>query len=227
MKQLLVITLALALALPSAAWSLFYDFEDPDQFNDWEVIQGTWSIIDGELDGQGPQAGQPGVMIVLSDDVWDDAWRDYTVEFRAKILEDTEDAGIVFRWQNADPNDTRYHLYRIDNWPRGYGQKQAEGWVAAEDGGAREMLGQTKIEIESDTWYKFRLEVAGSTYKCYLDDELMFELEGKGYSWGKIGFRMWNSHARYDDLSITGPGIPSVVTSSGKLAAMWGEVKAH
>jgi hypothetical protein len=208
--------------LGSTVCALLYDFEDENQFSDWNVIQGNWSIIDGELDGKGPQVGQPGVMIVLSDDIWNDEWKDYTVEFRARILEDTEDAGVVFRWQKAEPDDRRYYLYRIDNWPREFNQKQAEGWIAGD------MQGQTRVEIESDLWYRFRLVVAGDKFNCYLDDELMFELQDpqQTYSWGRVGFRMWNSHARYDDLNITGPGIPNAaVESDGKLAATWGGIK--
>ncbi len=227
MKRLFGITLILTLAFSSTAWSLLYDFEDEHQLDDWQVIQGTWSIIDGELDGAGPQAGQPGIMIVLSDDVWDDAWKDYTVEFRAKLLDDTEDIGIVFRWQKAEPTDMKYHLCRIDSWPRDFNQQQAEGWIGVEEGGGREMIGQTKIEIEYDTWYKFKLEIAGNQFRYYLDDELMFEVEGAGYSWGKVGFRMWNSHARYDDIEIIGTGIPGAVSFSGKLAATWGQLKTR
>jgi len=224
MKRLVSITWVLTLVSSLVAWSLSYDFEDKNQLNDWKVIQGTWSIIDGELDGTGPQGGQPGVMIVLSDKVWDDNWKDYTVEFRAKILENTEDAGVVFRWQKAEPNDRRYYLYRIDNWPRGFKQKQAEGWIV------EKMQGQKKIDIESGIWYKFKLEVVGNKFNCYLDDKLMFELkdEKNTYSKGRVGFRMWNSHARYDDLSITGPDIPgSAVNSYGKSANTWGQIKTQ
>jgi len=175
-----------------------------------------------ELDGKGPQAGQPGVMIVLAEHLWKDEWKDYTVEFKAKILEDTEDAGVVFRWQKAEPNDRKYYLYRIDNWPRGFNQKQAEGWVAGN------MQGQEKIDIESDIWYNFKLEVVGNKFNCYLDDKLMFKLEDpeNTYSWGRIGFRMWNSHARYDNLDIRGPGIPgTAVAPKGKLTTTWGRIK--
>ena len=224
MKHLFGITLILTLTFSAVAWSLFYDFETEKQLDDWKVIQGTWSIIDGELDGKGPQAGQPGVMLVLADHVWKEKWEDYTVEFRAKILEDTEDAGVVFRWQKAEPNDRRYYLYRIDNWPRGFNQKQAEGWVAGD------MQGQNKIDMEPDTWYKFKLEVVGNKFNCYLDDELMFKLEDpkNTYSWGRVGFRMWNSHARYDDLDIRGPGIPgAAVNPGGKITTIWGQIKAH
>ena len=163
-------------------------------------------------------------MIVLSDKVWDDNWKDYTVEFRAKILDNTEDAGVVFRWQKAEPNDRRYHLYRIDNWPRGFKQKQAEGWIV------EKMQGQKKINIESGIWYKFKLEVVGKKFNCYLDNKLMFELkdEKNTYSRGRVGFRMWDSHARYDDLSITGPDIPgSAVNSYGKSADTWGQIKTQ
>ncbi len=224
MKHLFGITLIFTLTFPAVAWSLFYDFENEKQLDDWKVIQGTWSIIDGELDGKGPQAGQPGVMLVLADHVWKEEWEDYTVEFKAKILEDTEDAGVTFRWQKAEPNDRRYYLYRIDNWPRGFNQKQAEGWVAGD------MQGQNKIDMEPDTWYKFKLEVVGNKFNCYLDDELMFKLEDtkNTYSWGRIGFRMWNSHARYDDLDIRGPGIPgAAVNPGGKITTAWGQIKAH
>ena len=224
MKRLFGITLALMLIFTAVAWSLFYDFETEKQLDDWKVIQGTWSIIDGELDGKGPQAGQPGVMLVLADNIWKEEWKDYTVEFKAKILEDTEDAGVAFRWQKAEPNDRRYYLYRIDNWPRGFNQKQAEGWVAGD------MQGQNKIDMESDTWYKFKLEVIGNKFNCYLDDELMFKLEDpkNTYSWGRVGFRMWNSHARYDDLDIRGTGIPGAAVNPGrKMATTWGQIKAH
>ena len=222
MNRLLGITFTLMFIFSANAWSLFYDFESKEQLDDWEVIQGTWSIINGELDGKGPQAGQPGVMIVLANHIWQDEWKDYTVEFKAKILEDTEDAGIVFRWQKAEPNDRRYYLYRIDNWPRGFNQKQAEGWVADN------MQGQEKIEIEPDTWYKFRLEVVGNKFNCYLDDKLIFKLSDSKdtYSWGRVGFRMWNSHARYDNLDIRGPGIPgAAVSPNGKIAYTWGQIK--
>jgi len=221
-KRLFFITLILAFTFSVTSWALFYDFDDEKQLDDWKVIQGTWSIIDGELDGKGPQAGQPGVMIVLADQVWKEEWKDYTVEFKAKILDDTEDAGVVFRWQIAEPNDRKYYLYRIDNWPRGFNQKQAEGWVAGN------MQGQEKIEIEPDTWYKFKLEVVGSEFNCYLDDKLMFKLSDQKntYSWGRIGFRMWDSHARYDSLNIIGPGIPgTAVAPMGKLAVTWGKLK--
>ena len=224
MRRLFVIALTLILAFSADSWSLFYDFESKKQLDDWKVVQGTWSIIDGELDGKGPQAGQPGVMVVLADHIWKEDWKDHTVEFKAKILEDTEDAGVVFRWQKAEPNDRRYHLYRIDNWPRGFNQKQAEGWVAGN------MQGQEKVEIEPDTWYKFKLEVIGSQFNCYLDDKLMFKLEDPKdtYSWGRVGFRMWNSHARYDDLDIRGPGIPgAAVSPSGTMAITWGRIKVY
>jgi len=226
-KKLLGITLLLTLMFSSPAWSLFYDFQDAGQLDDWTVIQGTWSIVDGVLDGQGPQAGQPGVMAVISDHMWDENWKDYVVEYKARILDSTEDAGIVFRWQKADPNDTRYHLCRVDSWPRNEGQQQAEGWAAPVDGAGREMLGRTKIEIEYDTWYDFRLEVAGEKFSYYFHGDLMFEIEGAGYSWGKIGFRMWNSHAQYDDVLITGAGIPGAVSSIGKLSVTWGLLKAE
>ena len=92
------------------------------------------------------------------------------------------------------------------------------------------MQGQTKVDIEPDTWYEFKLEVVGNKFNCYLDGELMFELEDPGniYSWGRIGFRMWNSHARYDDVSIIGPGIPgAAVTPGEKLTATWGQIKTN
>ena len=211
------------LSVVSNSSALLFDFESPEQLDDWRIIQGTWSIIDGELEGQGPQAGQPGVMIVLADHIWQEEWKDYTVEFKAKILDDTEDAGVVFRWQKAEPDDRRYYLYRIDNWPRGFEQKQAEGWVAGN------MQGQEKIEIESDIWYKFKLEVVGNKFNCSFDDKLMFKLSDPEdtYSWGRIGFRIWNSHARYDDLDIRGPGIPgTAVAPRGKLAITWSSIKA-
>ena len=218
------ICLFLSAIFLNSADALYYDFENQKQLDDWNVIQGTWSIIDGKLDGKGPQAGQPGIMIVLADHIWKDEWKDYTVKFKAKIQENTEDAGIVFRWQKAEPNDRRYYLYRIDNWPRGFNQQQAEGWVAGQ------MQGQEKIEIESDKWYQFRLEVVGTKFNCYLDGKLMFNLEDpkNTYSWGRIGFRMWNSHAQYDDLDIRGSGIPGSAVSSGeKMTITWGKLKWH
>ena len=89
------------------------------------------------------------------------------------------------------------------------------------------MLGKTKIEIEHDTWYDFKIEVAGEKFNYYFDGELMFELEGAGYTWGKIGFRMWNSHAQFDNIQITGNGIPGAVSSVDKLSATWGNIKTR
>ena len=44
MKLLSMVVLALTLAFSSSAWSIIYDFEDPGQLDDWEVIQGKGRV---------------------------------------------------------------------------------------------------------------------------------------------------------------------------------------
>jgi len=71
--------------------------------------------------------------------------------------------------------------------------------------------------------------------KCYLDGELVCKLKmGKRFTSGIASMWVVNARAHLDDFIVTGdsipdggPGLGKAVESVGKLATIWGDVKAE
>ena len=97
-------------------------------------------------------------------------------------------------------------------------------------------LSGCNLAIDANPLHQKRVlgHVEGMQAIIFVDDEEPFDpLEiPDGFENGGIGLRQWGDHGLYDDVVISGPGIPpspgeSVVEPNSKLASSWGIIKTR
>ena len=65
------------------------------------------------------------------------------------------------------------------------------------------MLSESNRVISYNTWYTLRVEVAGDRVRGYVNDELAVGFTGlTSHPQGKVGVRVRNSQASYDDALV-------------------------
>ena len=205
-------------------WALYFDFEDDAQLEQWD-IQGTWKIEKDKESGSKILSGEgAGEVIAL---VGEGNWTDYTVEFEASGQ--TDEIAIAFRAQDAD-NFLSFMVAPSINLSE---------WFQKSGGQFNENIAEKgdKLGIETQEWHKYKLVVEGDKASIFADDKeaikaLQLDKLPDVFKTGKIGFRQWADSARYDNVLITGPGIPrtpgepgAAVTPATKLTTTWATLK--
>jgi hypothetical protein len=205
-------------------WALYFDFEDDAQLKQWE-IQGTWKIEKDKNSGSKALAGEgAGEVIALVGEV---NWADYTVEFEASGQ--TDEIAVAFRAQDAN-NFLSFMVapsLNLSEWFQKLGGQFDENIAAKGD----------KLGIATQEWHKYKLVVEGNKASIFADDKeaikaLQLDKLPDVFKNGRIGFRQWADSAHYDNVLITGPGIPrtpgepgAAVNHAAKLATTWASLK--
>ena len=83
-------------------------------------------------------------------------------------------------------------------------------------------------------WYKIKVVAKGEDFEFYINDELIAEWSDDKLKSGKVGVRTYSSVSHFDNVLITGSGIPAskgepgaAVDSASKLATTWGNIKTR
>jgi len=225
MKNLLlsIITVCLLLGLfpLGSGQALLFDFEDEAQLEEWTIINGTWQIVKDDVNNSNVVSGEGANDLILA--IGDESWTNYTVEFEANGL--TDDIGIVFRFQDIN-NYTAFLIAPNLNLSE---------WFIKKVGAFDENVGEKgdNLGISTNEWHKYKLVVEGMQASIFVDNEEPFgPLEiPDGFENGGIGLRQWADHGHYDNVLISGPGIPlspgEPVEPNGKLASTWGIIKSR
>ena len=227
MKNLLPISCITAVCLMlvllplNSGQALFFDFEDEAQLEEWSIISGTWQIEQDDVNNSNVASGEGANDLILA--IGDESWADYTVEFESSGL--TDDIGIVFRLQDID-NYTAFLIAPNLNLSE---------WFVKQGGAFDENVGNKGdgLGVTTNEWHKYKLVVEGMQASIFVDDEEPFDpLEiADGFESGGIGLRQWGDHGHYDNVLISGPGIPlsagESVDPNGKLASIWGRIKVQ
>jgi alpha-L-arabinofuranosidase len=121
----------------------------------WRKIQGQWQVQDGVLRQTGPDQG--GRLLA-----GDRKWKDYTYTLKARKLAGQEGFLILFNVQN----DHAKSWWNIGGWGN-----QRHGLEL--DGVAGEAVSG---HIETGRWYDIRIEVRGARIRCYLDGQLLHDV---------------------------------------------------
>jgi hypothetical protein len=139
MKVLLPIVLTCLIA--STVWAqkrtLTYDFDDPAQLKDWEIVHGQWKVAESILRYEGGSKSLPFAILHKSD-----KWEFFTLEFKARVVKDAAGSylGGVVRYEG--PEDLHSFLgYISRNVPTGsfYSRPMPQtAWGAAPEDGHRE-----------------------------------------------------------------------------------------
>jgi alpha-L-arabinofuranosidase len=155
----------------------------------WKLLGGDWKVEDGAL--RQTRLGENIRALAGDKD-----WTDYTFNLKARKLGGAEGFLILFRVQ--DENQKSW--WNIGGW--------GNSRHAIEIGGE---IGQSVPgHIETGRWYDIRIELAGSSIKCYLDGKLVHEAYSP---------RMKSLHASATREKSSGEIIFKVVNASGQALA--------
>jgi hypothetical protein len=216
---LIVLVMSLQAGL---GWALYFDFEDDAQLKQW-TFQGTWNTVKDDSTKSMVLSGEGTNEVCAL--VGEAAWTDYTIECDASGQ--TDEISIVFR--ATDPNNfLSFMLAPSINLSEFF----------SKIGGAfDENISQKgdSLGVKIKEWHKYKLVVQDDKASIFLDGkEAIKALDiGKlaGFSKGKVGFRQWGDLAYYDNVLITGTGIPrslgepGAVSIVGKLSTTWAILK--
>lgn len=206
-------TLTLIITLNSLSWALVWDFSADAK--DWKPVTGEWSVKSGEYIQS--QRGIPAVRTFVGDV----NWSDYTVETKIKITENSY-AGLIFRAQS----ELEYHVFYIN-----VNENVCEWWHHTKPNPDSRVnhfkQPPSKVKIELNKQYTLKVVANGSNFEFYIDDIEQKVDKSDIYPAGRIGLWAWDTKVSFDDVKISGKGIPesSAVSLNGKLTTKWGEVK--
>lgn len=121
----------------------------------WDRKTGEWSAENGVIRQTGDDEGA----IALAGDP---AWTDYTLTLKARKTGGQE--GFLILVHSADETD--HCWWNIGGWGNTSHAVEVRGFESPHVVG----------KIETNRWYDIRVEVRGSEYSCYLDNQLIHHL---------------------------------------------------
>ena len=242
MKFTLIVGALFLLSFSGWAGTFIETFNN-DDWEDWqELVQqdkkpGAWEVIDRELHA----VSANGWLRLLT--IGNKKWQNYTIEVDVKPIEKHGQASIVIA---ARIKGTWLMFCEI-------GDRLVPGWDTLCRTGDfhtnRSILlsvGQHPL-LKLNDWSTLKLSVKDETFTFSINDQKIAETgdnfalvhEGReimervgrldDFLTGGAGFGLANYTAKFDNLIITGEGIPNKgtlpVVSRGKLATTWGQLK--
>ena len=232
MVKLALIGLGIFFLSLSALAGTFIETFDGGKLDDWQElvmfeidVPGTWQIIDGELQAI---INTGGVTHLLT--IGEEIWQDYEIEFDVNPLKKHGPGNIVVAarikgtWGVVCGVDDRDGIV-------------AECFAGNLHGNSFLVYGQKPhplLKLQKRATFKLTVHGKRLTFwingKQVLDPIMLEPLHGfPEFPTGRIGLGLANYTARFDNLKITGPGIPNrdglSVTPQTKLATTWGNLK--
>ncbi len=217
----------------------------------WHVALGKWTIQGGELRNTSADKS----LIMVTDAHWDPEWVDYWFYAKISTSAGSEPA-IFWRFHSDGSQGGNFSpAGSLPKLMQESGRRHVIYWWFQKGGGAvvqRDIrtiikpfeITETKTKINAGTDYYVKIENAAKLYKLYLTDKAgavaagsygdpIVDLEALGkkdvniQGEGRIGFGTVNGKIVVDDVFVTTPeGNPFSVEAKGKLATVWGELKA-
>ncbi len=130
----------------------------------WRVAKGNWTVQDGAY-----RENEQG--LDLRSGAGDAAWTDYTYSLKARKLGGDEGFLVMFHVRGEGD----WYWWNLGGW--GNQRHSIEKCV----GGAKsELPVSVPGKIETDRWYDIRIEVQGRHIRCFLDGQLIHDVEDQG-----------------------------------------------
>ena len=211
----------------------FLDTFDDGKLVDWQELvmfgiddPGSWEIIDGHL-----HAISRGVTRLLT--IGDETWQDYDIEVDVKPIKRHGPGRVAVAARIKETSG----VVCVVGDRHDPGRPKAKCFGGDFHGDAFLVYGEEPHPLlELQKWTTFKLSVHGKQLtfwingKQVLDPITLEPLHGfPDFPTGRIGLGLANYTARFDNLKITGPGIPNKgglsVTPREKLATTWGNLK--
>lgn len=188
----------------NAATLLFDDFNDGDD-DGWTQQLGSWSVVSGHYDTNMP-----------NDDFYtvrgDFGWSNYIVEADIKMNGWENDVGLVF-YNQANKNHIRFTVVLDDD--SDLVRLEHGVWTGAVEFEHTSIATyiNNDISLERDTWYHFKVVIAGDSVSAYIDDVLYAYSDSLPYSSGNIGLT-WDDDnpsltASFDNVRVSTVPVPA------------------
>jgi hypothetical protein len=145
----------------------------------------------------------------------DEAWTDYDLSVWMRTQGGQPGSGrqggaVYFRV--VDP--ANYHTFGVG----GYSGTWHEV-TRSEDGQWKRDVPPLRRAYEVDRWYRVRISVRGDHFRCWLDDEELFDVVDPHFPRGRIGLGTWDSSVRWRDLRVSDPNGNELFTGFPDLPA--------
>lgn len=172
-------------------------FSEPSLGDDWQGNRAYFLIFEGTLKGASvsPLAPAPFNRVEAGKE-----WGDYSVRCRVNVVEPNllvcTKGALVLRDSGTDGYVFALHVatktievYRLSN---------------------EEMLLSRDAPLELKTWYVLEANLSGPSMSFFVDGQSIGTLTDDRSLSGRVGVAVQDAlDARFDDFSVTGPGIPS------------------
>ncbi len=218
----------------------------------WHVALGKWAIQGGELVNTSGDKS----LIMVTDAHWDPEWNDYWFYAKITPAGNSQPAIFWRFHSDGSQGGNFSPAGDLPKRMQDSGRRIViYWWLNKPDGGAvvqrdiRTIVKpfeetETKTKLNGGTDYYLKIENAPNTYTIYLTEnagsvlagnygEPIVDLEALGKKdinskgQGRIAFGTIDGKIRVDDVFVTTPGgNPFSVEARGKLATVWGELKA-
>ncbi|MBM3236896.1 hypothetical protein FJZ31_11450 [Candidatus Poribacteria bacterium] len=202
------------------------DFEDGNldgwrQEFPFEQKPTLWNIVDGELECE--RWDWNSTILITGEP----EWRDYTIEYDVKLIEDLGLGDVDFIARYKSPVGT--HLIYIC-FGDAFGIPAA--FAQRFPGDVRTIKPFDPLDLTK--WYHLKLEVKDKNFNLWLNGKIVLEHQDDVVKDGAVGIGLANYTARFDNVEISGADVPDVtpptwkshpVHPRGKLTTTWGEIK--
>ena len=246
MKSVMIV--AICFFLPLSVWAgTFLETFDGKDLDGWQHIwvdkgPAVWEIVEGELHAESREA----YIHFLT--TGDSTWEDYTMELEVKPLKKHGIGGIAI----AVRVDETWLVYCSISDPvilRGDDPPVQERRITCHAGGFHRPMPPQALLFDElhpllrlNKWAHLKLSVEGDMFTFWLNGEqimaptqlLIFRnidvfANFPDFQTGGVAFGLWNYTAIFDNITVTGESVPNGgnfdVTSQGKLATTWGNLK--
>jgi hypothetical protein len=189
-----VVLLVLQCAQPGEV--LLSDDFSGSAIDQWVPIWGDWKLRDGQLVQD--DSTRPAFVASASE-----LWYDYALELRAMRPDDAQDGFLIgvrlpgrsdaIEWTIGGWCDSLTALQRRSGFPTLYSSRYEE--TARPD------------TIGTGHWYRLRVEVRGTSIKCWLDDILSVDYSHPDFaelSPSRVYLGSWRNRVCFDDVMVTG-----------------------
>ena len=243
MKSMRIIAILFLLSFSVWAGTFVETFDDGladwQELNEHDAVPGAWEIIDAELEMTNP--GGAARFFTTGDETW----QDYSIEVNVKPIEKRGpgNIGILARvkgsraiWCLVSDLFLKDPESKVMCISRDFDEKTGEALYI-----------KPHRLLKLDKWSKLKLSVSKDRFTFSIngkkitetgdpfillhgDEELMLKTKDiASHPTGSTGFGLANYTARFDNITITGEGIPNKgglsVVPSAKLATTWASLK--
>jgi len=172
---LLALSLAPALA-GGTRWS-------GSPFEGWTPTAGTWELR-GDVLAQTTTKADCRVFAPAAD------WQDYVLTLKARKLGGREGFLILFRVKDH----SHFYWWNVAGWGNSRHAVETR---------PQRVFDSKPGRVETGKWYDIKVVVEGPRIRCYLDGQLVHDIQEPTYKAGGVGLGTWSTQAEYQDVSVT------------------------